>query len=105
MSRYAQVKIFSMLFGVVYTICFYYNWALFRYYPVLGQWYRASQPPAEAGPAILWYGWLAEAFVISLVISLAVPRKLAARISADAAWIVPAALILAIIVYERRWFY
>jgi hypothetical protein len=103
--RYPQIKVFSILFGIVYTTCFYFNWALIRYYPIPAQWYRTSQPASEAGPAILWYAWLAQAFVISAVIAALVPRKLAARITANAVWAIPALLILAIIVYERRWFY
>ena len=30
---YPSFKIFSLLFGVVYAIVFYMEWALFRYYP------------------------------------------------------------------------
>jgi hypothetical protein len=101
----AKLKVFSILFGIVYIICFYYNWALIRYYPIPAQWFRQSQLPAQAGPAILWYAWMAQAFVISAAVALLVPRKLAERISANVVWAVPSLVILGIIVYERRWFY
>jgi hypothetical protein len=98
MSRYAQFKVFSIVFGVIYTVCFYFNsvyplsswWAPIRYYPAIEQWHFERQPPDTAGPAILWYAWLAEALIASLVISLIVPRKVADRIS---------------LVYEKRWFF
>jgi len=112
MSRYAQFKVFSILFGVVYTLCFYLQgayplspwWAPFRYYPAIAEWHVERQPPETAGPAILWYAWLAEAFVFSALVSVVVPRRLADRISAGSVWIIPAALIVVILVYERRWF-
>jgi hypothetical protein len=104
MNRYAQFKIFSMVYGIVYVICFYYNWALFRYYPVLEGFYRESQPPATAGPAILWYAWLIEAIPIAAIMALLVPRKLAERVPHAAVWVVPAAVVVGILVYERRWF-
>jgi hypothetical protein len=108
-SRYAQFKVFSIVYGVAYMALFLYSeqsqYALFRYYPVLGGFYRESQPLATAGPAILWYSWLFGAAVISLAISLAVPRKWAERVPHGWVWVVPAALLVAILVYERRWFY
>jgi hypothetical protein len=108
-THYAQFKVFSMLFGIVYIAMFFYSertgQALFRYYPVLGGFYRESQPMETAGPPILWYSWLLAAAVVSTAASLAVPRRIADRIPHDWIWIVNAALLLVIIVYERRWFY
>jgi hypothetical protein len=105
MNRYAQFKIFSMVYGIVYCICFYYNWAVFRYYPALEEFHLQSQPPATAGPAILWYAWVIEAIPITVVLSLLVPRKVAERVPHAAVWIVPALLLVAILVYEKRWFF
>jgi len=108
-TQYAQFKIFSLLFGAAYVALFFYSertgYALFRYYPVLGRFYRDSQPIETAGPPILWYSWLAGAAVVSLVASLVVPRRLADRVPHDWIWLVNAAVLLVIIVYERRWFY
>ena len=109
MNRYAQFKVFSILYGVVYIALFFYSertgWALFRYYPVLRGFYRESQPLETAGPAILWYSWLLGAAVISLVVSLIVPRAWAERLWHGWVWVVPAVLLVVILVYERRWFY
>ena len=109
MSRYARFKVFSIVYGVAYMALFLYSertrYALFRYYPVLGRFYRESQPPETAGPAILWYSWLVGAAVISLAMSAVVPRSWADRLWHGWVWVVPTALILVIIVYERRWFY
>jgi hypothetical protein len=113
MSRFAQIKVFSTLYGAVYTLCFYFQslyptsqwWAPFRYYPSIEQWSITRLPPETAGPAILWYAWLAEAFVFTLVLSLLVPRKLANKVPPGAVWAGPAVTVIAILVYERRWFF
>ena len=104
MSRFAQVKIFSMLFGVIYSLFFYFNWAPFRYYPAMERFTRETFPLAEGGPAILWYAWVTGAFVISAAISLLCPPKLADRLWVGLIWIVPATLLVAILIYEKRWF-
>ena len=105
MTGYARFKVFSILYGIVYCLCFYYNWAVFRYYPVLEGFRLQSQPPATAGPAILWYAWLAQALVITLGLTLLVPRRVAARLGPTAAWLGPVLVVVGILVYERRWFY
>ena len=109
MNRYASFKVFSLLFGVVYMGLFwlneFYGIAFLRYYPVLGGFYNVRQPPEAAGPAILWYFWLFGALAVSLAVSFVVPRKWAERIPHTWVWLVSAALVLAIFVYERRWFY
>ena len=109
MSRYARFKIFSMVYGVAYMALFLYSElyrvALFRYYPVLGRFSREAMPLETAGPPILWYSWLLGGAVISLVIAFVVPRSWAERLGQSWVCGVPAALLLGIIVYERRWFY
>ena len=100
---------FSLVYGVAYMALFLYSemtqTALFRYYPVLGGFYRDAQPLQTAGPAILWYSWLFGAGVISAVLALGVPPSWAERLGPRWVWGVAAALLLGIIVYERRWFY
>ena len=105
-----SVLVFSMLFGVFYTAAFVlgappfgYPTALFRYYPNLGQFTISANP--DGGPAILWYGWMANAFICSALISLLVPRSLAARIEPGFFTSVLVLVFLAILVYERSWFF
>ena len=95
--------VFSMLFGIVYTICFYNNWALFRYYPAFS---RFSLTPLgqDAGPAILWYGWVANALIVSGVVALLVPRALAAKLSPTVVWRVGAGMLVVIVFLLRTWF-
>jgi len=109
MNWSARFNVFSITYGVAYLAFWLYSEftkvAMFRYYPVLGGFRRENLPLDEAGPAILWYSWLFGAAVVSVVAALVVPARLAERLGRTAVWFVPLALLVGILVYERRWFY
>jgi hypothetical protein len=109
MTPSARFNVFSMAYGVAYMGLFFwseqYKTALFRYYPVLSSFTRQDLTLENAGPAILWYSWLFGAAVIALVAAFVVPRAWAERIGQVWVWGIPAALLIVILVYERRWFY
>ena len=44
------LKIFSLLFGVFYMVAFYFDLALFRYYPEVGQFHFARTEGILPGP-------------------------------------------------------
>jgi hypothetical protein len=96
--------IFSTTFGVIYGLCFYFNWPLFAYYPQVNEFHIDTQLIETSGPPILWYGWMATAAVASGALAVIVPRKIAARLRPELAWLIPAAVIVAILIYEKRWF-
>lgn len=100
--RRPAVQIFSMLFGIVYLTCFYMDWAPFRYYPDRRSFHIQVTP--QDGPAILWYGWVTAAAVVSAAIALLVPRQLAERLGPVWAWAVPLVIVVLLLIYERRWF-
>lgn len=91
-----------MLFGIVYLTCFYMDWAPFRYYPDPRRFHITATP--QDGPAILWYGWVAAAAVVSAVVASLVPRLLAERLRPVWAWAVPLIIVVLLLIYERRWF-
>jgi hypothetical protein len=76
--------------------------ALFRYYPETNAFYWTDHP--EDGPAILWYGWLATAALVSIPLALIVPRRVADRLWNGLLWLVPVGSIVAIFIHESRWF-
>ncbi len=96
--------IFSIVFGVVYSLCFYYNWALFAYYPQVNEVHVSSLLVEALGPPILWYGWMATAALASAAAAFAVPRGMSDRLWDGWAWIIPGALVVVILIYEKRWF-
>jgi hypothetical protein len=97
--------IFSMLFAVAYTLCFYFNWPLFAYYPQVNEFHLSTALQSQLGPPILWYGWLATAALVSVSPAIVIPRALSARLWPGLAWAVPGAMVVAILIYEKRWFF
>jgi hypothetical protein len=95
--------VFSAVFGVAYTFFVYNNLALVRFYPAYSQFVIAPLGP-EAGPAILWYGWLANALIVSLVAALVVPRVLAAKVTPALVSGVGVAVLVVIVFLLRTWF-
>ena len=109
MNAYARFNVFSVTYGFAYVGLWlyseFYKVALFRYYPVLGAFRFENLPLETAGPAILWYSWLLGAAIISLALTLVIPSRLAERLSQRWVWYLPIALLIGVMVYERRWFY
>jgi MFS family permease len=103
MRGHGRFAIFSMVFGVAYTLAFYFSWALFKYYPLVHRFHIEDQGK-DAGPPISWYGWLATALAVALPIALIIPGKWSDRLSPAWAWVVPGLLIVLVLVYEKRWF-
>jgi hypothetical protein len=103
MKNNPSLKIFSMVFAIFYPICFYIDFALFRYYPETGKFYWKMH--AADGPAILWYGWIVTTILVSLAAALLVPRKLADSVSSNVVWLVPVVMTVIILIYEKQWFF
>jgi len=104
MTGHGRFSIFSIVFGIAYTLAFFFNVAAFKYYPLVHEFHIAGQPKT-AGPPISWYGWIAVALLVSIPVALAVPRRMADRISPTWAGVIPAALVLIVLIYEKRWFF
>jgi hypothetical protein len=100
----ARSLIFSIVFSVVYPLCFYFNWFLFAYYPQANEFHLSDQLVETSGPPIVWYGWMAASAVVSLAAAFVIPRAVAARVPPIIAWLIPFAAIVAILIYEKRWF-
>ena len=64
----SRLTIFSIMFGVFYIAAFYYDLALFRYYPEVGQFHLLRND--NLGVVILWYGWIATSALASAAIGL-----------------------------------
>ena len=100
--KYPSLKIFTLLFGAIYTVSFYVDFALFRYYPETGEFHW--QMTEGVGPPILWYGWIATAALVSAGIALLVPRRWADGLWSGSVWLVPVIVVVVILIYETRWF-
>ena len=103
MKHHGRLMVFSLMACIAYTLVYYFDWSLFRYYIAENR-FSLSSPAASAGPPILWYGWLALAMLAGGVAALVVPPRWPARLSPDLLWLTPTALIFAAAIYEMRWF-
>jgi hypothetical protein len=100
---HARLMMFSLTATIAYTLAYYFDWSLFKYYVAEGH-FHFSVLPESAGPPILWYGWLATAVLAGIVIALATPHRLIARLLPDLVWLTPFMALLAALMYEMRWF-
>ena len=98
----SRLTVFSIVFGILYFVSFYYDLALFRYYPEVSEFHFLRND--RLGVVILWYGWIATSALASACIAFAVPRTIADRLAPGWAWIIPTAVVIGMLVYERRWF-
>jgi hypothetical protein len=58
--------IFSIAFCLAYVPVFSFDWPLFLYYPLHGDFSRTALPE-EMGPAMHWYGLVATTAMIALI--------------------------------------
>ena len=98
----SRLTVFSIAFGILYFVSSYYDLALFRYYPEVSEFHFLRND--RLGVVILWYGWIATSAIASACIALAAPRTIADRLSPGWAWIIPTAVVIGMLIYERRWF-
>jgi hypothetical protein len=98
-------KVFSVTFGIVYTLAYFFNWPMFTYYPAIREWHLHALPGRSAGPAMFYYGWMATAAVSSAVLAVLVPRSFAEKLPAAVIWAVPVVLTIFLLGYEKHWFF
>jgi hypothetical protein len=97
---------FACAFAVLYIVSVQYNLALFTYHPALNQWGPLVQPP-KGGPAMYWYGWLATSAVGAVALAAVaclLPSRWVARLWPGFAWLVPVAVMLAVVYLLRGYF-
>src|SRR5262249_53258690 len=97
-----SLKIFSMLFPAVYGLSFYYDLALFRYFPEAREFHWQAHP--QLRPAILWDGWIVTSPLIRGALALPVPRRWSEHLWHGWVWLGPTIVTVVLLIYERRWF-
>ena len=97
--------LFSAIYAMFYVIAMYFNIAMFVLYPQTGVW-SWHDVPGQKGPAMYWYGWIANAAIGAAIISvlLACLPVLQRRISATGAWLVPLLSMTTVLFIIRSWF-
>lgn len=85
---------FTVAFSLSYIVIFALDMTLFLYYPVIGELHVKPLVGAAAGPAMHWYGLVASAAIVGLVVSVIgrdrwIPQTLGAWL-----WIAPASAMV-----------
>jgi len=104
MTAHARLAVFSLVAMTAYVLAYNFNWALFRYYPLLNQVSLEALPAKSSGPTMMYYGWIATAAIAGLIAALIIPPKYAAKLPSAVAWVVPLLLVAFTLVYEKHWF-
>jgi len=103
MNRQGSLLVLSFVGAIAYVLAYNFNWPVFGYYPLIGEFHLHAQPKSS-GPAMLYYGWITTAAIAAVVLAVIVPSRIGAKLPASLGWIVPLVLILFTFVYDRHWF-
>lgn len=99
-----RLMVFSLIFSIAYVCAYYFNLSLFEYYPLTNEIsFHAEINPNEQ--TVHLFGWIASAALFGVAASIIIPRRWSMRIPPDLLWAVTLVLIVAILMYERRWFF
>lgn len=99
------LPIFSVAFIVIYAIALYFNIPLVTYYPTVNQFHWTAQPNLP-GPAMYYYGWLANAAIGAVVIAAvaALIPAVQVRLWSGWIWVVALAAIVMVVYVNLAWF-
>lgn len=99
------------LFSTAFALCYGYAAAahlqLFIYYPALGEVTTTTRSAAEAGPPMLWYGWIAfggAGGLLAMLVGLVLPRSLDRSVWPALSWAAPFVVAILHVYLARTWF-
>ena len=96
---------FTVAFCCTYALVFTANWPLFIYYPLHGNLKWGYHVAKGLGPAMSWYGFMADSSGVALVVSLAVPKRWADPLFRDYIVIFPIGAMLVAVILLRSLFF
>ena len=107
MSSYFSLRIFSLMFGGVYTLAVIYNLPLFYYFPAVKHFSLHDLPLETFGPGMSWFGWIATAALGATFAAVLFPRFLPKRwidqVPPGVFWLVPLAMLIGGFFREQEW--
>jgi hypothetical protein len=96
--------VFMLAYCLVYTAALLWDLPAFLYYPLGGHFSWGPTVVEGLGPAMAWYGILAEAALIAAILAVIVPDRWFADRMQNVLWTVPVAAML-ICTYLMRIFF
>lgn len=94
---------FMLAFCCTYAFVFAKNWPLFLYYPLHGDFNWGFRLTKGIGPAIAWYGLMADAGIVAAVAAVCIPSR-AFNALRNFLWIFPIGAMLVAVFLLRRLF-
>ncbi len=85
---------FLVAFCVLYAVVFALDFPLFRYYPLHGGFSWGKPVLKGAGPAITWYGLMANSGLGAFALAIVIPDHVLARRLRNFLWLFPIATML-----------
>ena len=95
---------FSVAFCCVYAVAFLMNRPLFLYYPLHRDFAWGWHAMTGAGPAMVWYGLMADAIIVALPAGFVVPRRATDGRLRNYLWLFPCGAILTCVYLVRTFF-
>lgn len=102
-SRFSAAA-FAVAFCIAYVVVFALDFPLFRYWPLHGDWTWGRTPLKDAGPAMAWYGLMANAGIAALLAAFIVPDAIATRLLRNRVWLFPIGAMAACVFLLRQFF-
>jgi hypothetical protein len=96
-------SVFMVAYCATYAFVFFMDWPLFRYYPLNGNFNWGPQIQKGFGPAIAWYGLVADALITAILVSIVFRDRAVTGLVKSYVWIFPVAAML-VSVYLLRVF-
>jgi hypothetical protein len=101
--------VFTVAYALVYALAVQYNWPLFSYFPILGQFRPGLVAAAkDTGPAMYWYGWMATSAIAGVAVSIValIAPRIAEKLPSALTWLVPlVAIAWTTWVTAKIWFF
>jgi len=95
---------FMIVFCCAYAVAFAANLPLFLYYPLHDDFSWGPRVVGGIGPAIVWSGLLADAFIVALAAALVFPDRAAQSVFRNYLWVFPCGTMLVCIFLLRQLF-
>ena len=95
---------FAIAFCCTYAAAYWFNLPLFVYYPVRGLFTWGTVILKNAGPGMVWYGFMADSLIVATLLALIIPDRLPDRLFRNFVWVFPCAAMLVCVYLLRPFF-
>jgi len=102
-SRFAPA-VFTTTFCCAYLGAFAANKPLFLYYPLHGDLTWGSHAAAGIGPAMAWYGIMADAFIVAVLLAICLRDRYVAGALRGYLWVCPCVVMVSCVFLLRKFF-